>query len=159
MFGRGVPLPRVPEHLRAAEASPEGHADLSGVVAKLAIFTVAMVLLPIGTYFLTRDYLFAPTTTLTYPAICAVTVANLVLVGFIWVAFREDMADSARDADHHQQQQQLKHLEREKPLSNSKENDSGVSSGRATGVLQGGGGGADAIKGDSGPTTRSRRRD
>ena len=29
MFGRGVPLPRVPDHLRAAEASPEGHADLS----------------------------------------------------------------------------------------------------------------------------------
>ncbi|GAA5989674.1 hypothetical protein JCM10908_000583 [Rhodotorula pacifica] len=148
MFGRGVPLPRVPEHLRAAEASPEGHADLSGVVIKLAIFTVAMVLMPIGTYYLTRDYLFAPTTSLTYPAICAVTVANLVLVGFIWIAFREDMADSARD------DQQRKQREREKQALLSKES---VVSGRATGVAAGQAGEA---KADSGTTTsRSRRRD
>lgn len=82
--GQGVPLPRTPGHLRAAEASPDGHADLSyallssiavprdyalmpiitdhrSVATKLALFTVAMVLLPIGTYYLSRDYLFART--------------------------------------------------------------------------------------------------
>lgn len=99
---------------------------------KLAIFTVAMVLLPIGTYFLSRDYLFSrahlsllppplaplllspslPTqadllqpphrnatakTSLTYPAISAVTVANAVLIAFIYVAFREDADDAARE--------------------------------------------------------------
>ncbi|GAA5963330.1 hypothetical protein JCM8115_000979 [Rhodotorula mucilaginosa] len=152
MFGRGVPLPRVPEHLRAAEASPEGHADLSGVVTKLAIFTVAMVLMPIGTYYLTRDYLFAPTTTLTYPAICAVTVANLVLVAFIWVAFREDMADSERD------DRQLRQREREKEalVAAAKENVD-IASASSTGVLQGATGGD---KTDSGTTTsRSRRRE
>ncbi|KAL7340862.1 hypothetical protein BJY59DRAFT_720292 [Rhodotorula toruloides] len=78
VFRRGVPLPRVPEHLKQAEAVPEGHADLSSVVTKLAIFTLAMVLLPIGTYYLTRDFLFGPQN-LTYPAIAAVTVANLIL--------------------------------------------------------------------------------
>jgi hypothetical protein len=36
-----------------------GFEQNSGVVTKLAIFTVAMVLMPIGTYYLTRDYLFA----------------------------------------------------------------------------------------------------
>lgn len=150
MFGRGVPLPRVPDHLRAAEASPEGHADLSGVVTKLAIFTVAMVLMPIGTYYLTRDYLFAPTTTLTYPAICAVTVANLVLVAFIWVAFREDMADSERD------DRQLKQREREKEAPLAKENVD-VASASSTGVLQGA---TTSDKADSGTTTsRSRRRE
>ncbi|GAA5897005.1 hypothetical protein JCM8208_006140 [Rhodotorula glutinis] len=91
------PLPRTPEHLRAAERTPEGHADLSGVMYKLAIFTVAMVLLPIGTYFLSRDYLFSPKTSLTYPAISAVTVANAVLIAFIYVAFREDADDAARE--------------------------------------------------------------
>lgn len=80
-----TPLPPTPEHLKAAERTPEGHADLSCVVIlslaqlnssnssrltgthkirsevmyKLAAFTVAMVLLPIGTYFLTRDHVFS----------------------------------------------------------------------------------------------------
>ncbi|TNY20913.1 hypothetical protein DMC30DRAFT_416562 [Rhodotorula diobovata] len=92
-----TPLPPTPEHLKAAERTPEGHADLSEVMYKLAAFTVAMVLLPIGTYFLTRDHVFSPTTSLTYPAISAVTVANAVLIAFIWVAFREDAVDAERE--------------------------------------------------------------
>ncbi|BGP31999.1 vacuolar ATPase assembly integral membrane protein vma21 [Rhodotorula toruloides] len=98
VFRRGVPLPRVPEHLKQAEAVPDGHADLSSVVTKLAIFTLAMVLLPIGTYYLTRDFLFGPHN-LTYPAIAAVTVANLILVGFVYVAFREDQAEQDREKE------------------------------------------------------------
>ncbi|BGP55429.1 hypothetical protein JCM8202_003757 [Rhodotorula sphaerocarpa] len=163
--GQGVPLPRTPGHLRAAEASPDGHADLSSVATKLALFTVAMVLFPIGTYYLSRDYLFAPTTSLTYPAISAVTVANLVLVGFIYVAFREDMLDSAREQD------LLRAQEREKQALLSRD----AVSGRATAVSdrkQGGAaaGGVAAAGGDardglladgssSKATTRSRRRD
>lgn len=91
------------------------------------------------------------TTTLTYPAICAVTVANLVLVAFIWVAFREDMADSERD------DRQLKQREREKEalLAASREKVD-VASASSTGVLQG----ATSDKTDSGTTTsRSRRRE
>ncbi|GAA5838888.1 hypothetical protein JCM11251_003728 [Rhodosporidiobolus azoricus] len=88
MRGQGVPLPPTPAHMRAAERIPEGHADLSGVLAKLGGFTVAMVLLPIGTYFASRDYLFDSNTT--YSAVAAVVVANVILVGFIAVAFLED---------------------------------------------------------------------
>ncbi|KAK4333705.1 Vacuolar ATPase assembly integral membrane protein VMA21 [Rhodotorula toruloides] len=68
------------------------------VVTKLAIFTLAMVLLPIGTYYLTRDFLFGPQN-LTYPAIAAVTVANLILVGFVYVAFREDQVEQDRERE------------------------------------------------------------
>lgn len=90
------------------------------------------------------------TTTLTYPAICAVTVANLVLVAFIWVAFREDMADSERD------DRQLKQREREKEAPLAKENVD-VASASSTGVLQGA---TTSDKADSGTTTsRSRRRE
>ncbi|GAA6056809.1 hypothetical protein JCM3770_002815 [Rhodotorula araucariae] len=92
-----TPLPPTPAHLKAAERTPEGHADLSDVMYKLAVFTLAMITLPIGTYFLTRDYLFSPSTSLTYPAISAVTVANGVLIAFVYVAFREDAADAERE--------------------------------------------------------------
>lgn len=163
--------------------------DHRSVATKLALFTVAMVLFPIGTYYLSRDYLFArtllpldptqlasekltpklstpaATTSLTYPAISAVTVANLVLVGFIYVAFREDMLDSAREQD------LLRAQEREKQALLSRD----AVSGRATAVSdrkQGGAaaGGVAAAGGDardglladgssSKATTRSRRRD
>ncbi|GAA5899450.1 hypothetical protein JCM6882_009119 [Rhodosporidiobolus microsporus] len=98
MRGQGVPLPPTPAHMKPAEAVHHregGDADLSGVLAKLGAFTVAMVLLPIGTYFLSRDYLFDSNTT--YSAIASVCVANAILVGFIWVAFREDVEDQKRE--------------------------------------------------------------
>lgn len=55
------------------------------------------------------------TTSLTYPAICAVTMANAVLVAFIYIAFREDMLDSARE------EHERKSTEREKQAQLSKE--------------------------------------
>ncbi|GAA6027242.1 hypothetical protein JCM8097_002517 [Rhodosporidiobolus ruineniae] len=100
MHGQGVPLPRVPEHLRKVEGLDlDKEGDLAGVVTKLAIFTVAMVLLPLATYYLSRDYVFDSTTSLNYPAIAAVTAANLVLGAFIWVAFRDDQADYAKEKE------------------------------------------------------------
>ncbi|GAA5851304.1 hypothetical protein JCM8547_004202 [Rhodosporidiobolus lusitaniae] len=93
--GHGVPLPRTPEHMRAAENNPEGNADLSGVLAKLGAFTLAMVLLPIGTYYASRDFVFSGDTT--FSAIAAVTVANIILVGFIYIAFREDQLDYEKE--------------------------------------------------------------
>ncbi|BGP16061.1 hypothetical protein JCM10213_006803 [Rhodosporidiobolus nylandii] len=93
--GHGVPLPRTPEHLRAAERMPEGNAELSSVMWKLGTFTLLMALLPIATYYLTRDYIFD--SNLTYSAISAVTVANVILFGFVYIAFREDQIDYERE--------------------------------------------------------------
>ncbi|CEQ42425.1 SPOSA6832_04240, partial [Sporobolomyces salmonicolor] len=62
MFPRApTGLPRVPEHLLKAEQQqpPAGPPpDLSSVLLKLALFSLAMVLGPIGTYYATRDWYF-----------------------------------------------------------------------------------------------------
>ncbi|GAA5978246.1 hypothetical protein JCM11641_001147 [Rhodosporidiobolus odoratus] len=94
--GHGRPLPPTPAHMRKAENIPEGNAELSGVVMKLGIFTLAMILLPIATYFLCREYVFGYKN-LNPSAICAVTMANVVLFSFIYYAFREDQADYERE--------------------------------------------------------------
>ncbi|GJN89328.1 hypothetical protein Rhopal_002308-T1 [Rhodotorula paludigena] len=82
---------------KQVDTTLEGRADLSEVMNKLLLFTVAMVTLPIGTYFLSRDYVYSPGTSLTYPALSAVVVANGVLGAFIYVAFREDAQDAERE--------------------------------------------------------------
>jgi hypothetical protein len=71
-----------------------------------------MVVLPIGSYFLSRDYYFGgpfppfllPSSILTKkreveknltpPAIIAATMANVILIGFVYVAMKEDNEDS-----------------------------------------------------------------
>ncbi|GAA5887427.1 hypothetical protein JCM5296_007136 [Sporobolomyces johnsonii] len=92
-------LPRVPEHLLKAEqqAPPAGPPpDLSSVLLKLALFTLAMVVAPIGTYYATRDWYFG--SNLTGAALSAVTVANAILVGFVYMAFREDRDEQEQQA-------------------------------------------------------------
>ncbi|KAM0748339.1 hypothetical protein T439DRAFT_358890 [Meredithblackwellia eburnea MCA 4105] len=74
----------------------EDNGDMGSVLTKLAIFTAAMVVLPIGSYFLSRDYYFGPKNT-TPPGIIAATMANIVLVAFIWVALKEDREDAKRE--------------------------------------------------------------
>ncbi|GAA5973629.1 hypothetical protein JCM21900_003489 [Sporobolomyces salmonicolor] len=98
MFPRApTGLPRVPEHLLKAEQQPPPAGpppDLSRVLLKLALFTLAMVLGPIGTYYATRDWYFG--SNLTGAALSAVTVANAILVGFVYMAFREDRDEQER---------------------------------------------------------------
>ncbi|GAA5944900.1 Vma21p [Sporobolomyces koalae] len=62
----------------------------SSVVWKLAIFTLMMIVGPIGTYFVTLHHYFHDPTK---SAITAALVANLVLIGFVVVAFLEDQDD------------------------------------------------------------------
>ncbi|GAA5878478.1 hypothetical protein JCM16303_002096 [Sporobolomyces ruberrimus] len=66
---------------------PGNNENLSPVVWKLALFTLLMIVGPIGTYFFTLEYYFHDPTP---SAISAALVANLVLVGFVVVAFLED---------------------------------------------------------------------
>ncbi|GAA5907609.1 Vma21p [Sporobolomyces salmoneus] len=57
------------------------------VVWKLSLFTLLMIVGPIGTYFLSLNHYFHDPTP---SAISAAFVANLVLVGFVVVAILED---------------------------------------------------------------------
>ncbi|GAA6022234.1 hypothetical protein JCM11491_001676 [Sporobolomyces phaffii] len=71
----------------SSNASGPTGDNLSPVVWKLALFTLLMIVGPIGTYFLSLKYYFHDPTP---SAISAAFVANLVLVGFVVVAFLED---------------------------------------------------------------------
>ncbi|KAK2758820.1 vacuolar ATPase assembly integral membrane protein vma21 [Arachnomyces sp. PD_36] len=80
-----------------ASSSPrvagESDSDISPVVSssviyKLLAFTLAMIIAPIGIYFLSLDLVFGGNSTFA-GALAAVT-ANVVLVGYIVVAMRED---------------------------------------------------------------------
>lgn len=87
------------------------HADnCRDVIYKLLAFTAAMVIGPIGMYFLTvesifkgkpRDYLDLLNTDLvgsaTYAGITAAVTANVVLFAYIFVAWRDDQGERAAD--------------------------------------------------------------
>ncbi|KAJ8107059.1 hypothetical protein OPT61_g9123 [Boeremia exigua] len=69
----------------------------SGVVMKLMGFTFAMVTLPIGTYFFTNAYVFKGNAT--YAGGLAALMANVVLIGYVIMAFMDDQAEQAEDAE------------------------------------------------------------
>ncbi|KAI0352848.1 hypothetical protein OH77DRAFT_1381123, partial [Trametes cingulata] len=58
------------------------------VLAKLLIFAISLGVVPISSYFLSRDYLWEGNTI--YAAITAIVSANLVLVAYIIEATREE---------------------------------------------------------------------
>jgi len=61
------------------------------VIFKLLGFTVAMVCVPIGSYFLTLHLVFGGNAT--YAGAFAAVMANVVLIAYIIVAMREDQSD------------------------------------------------------------------
>ena len=88
----------------------------SSVIAKLLLFTLAMVVLPLGSFFVTRDYIFRGTHAhatsyqnslpglgtnevvdeignSTYAGAFAAVMANVVLIGYVIVAFQDDKAE------------------------------------------------------------------
>jgi hypothetical protein len=90
----------------------------SGVLIKMGLFTLAMVVLPIGSYFVSRDYYFGcesvgprrrmlsrctdsvspeQTANLTGAGMTAAIVANLILVAFVVIALREDSGQRAQE--------------------------------------------------------------
>ncbi|KAG9072208.1 vacuolar ATPase assembly integral membrane protein vma21 [Linnemannia hyalina] len=60
----------------------------SSTLAKLAFFTVAMIVFPIATYFLTVDQYFGGNAT--YAGISAAVMANVILIAYVAVAVMED---------------------------------------------------------------------
>ncbi|KAK5172110.1 vacuolar ATPase assembly integral membrane protein vma21 [Saxophila tyrrhenica] len=67
----------------------------SSVIAKLLAFTAAMIVLPIGSYFMTVNAVFKGNST--WAGATAAIVANVVLIGYVIVAFQDDKSE--READ------------------------------------------------------------
>ncbi|KAK0298701.1 vacuolar ATPase assembly integral membrane protein vma21 [Friedmanniomyces endolithicus] len=65
-------------------------------IAKLLFFTFAMITFPISSYFLTVHNLFSGNTT--YAGALAAFVANVVLMGYVIVAFQDDKSEREIDA-------------------------------------------------------------
>ncbi|KAF2858795.1 hypothetical protein K470DRAFT_200019, partial [Piedraia hortae CBS 480.64] len=65
----------------------------SPVIYKLLGFSLAMVTLPIASYFLTVNSLFQAGNS-TWAGALAAVMANVVLVAYIVVAFRENAAEA-----------------------------------------------------------------
>ncbi|KAI1824474.1 hypothetical protein F4861DRAFT_505752 [Xylaria intraflava] len=61
------------------------------VIVKLLVFTLAMIVIPIGSYFLSVNTVFSGNST--YAGALAAILANLVLVGYVVVAMNEDQTD------------------------------------------------------------------
>ncbi|KAJ5801286.1 uncharacterized protein N7518_003354 [Penicillium psychrosexuale] len=80
----------------AAKPEPQGTSDVApavpaDVIYKLLGFTAAMIIGPIGMYFLTVNTIFSGSSTLA--GITAAVTANAVLFAYIYVAWMEDQED------------------------------------------------------------------
>ncbi|KAF8192480.1 hypothetical protein BJ912DRAFT_1057843 [Pholiota molesta] len=67
-------------------------AATGGVLAKLIAFSVSLGVIPIGSYFLSLNYLWNQNST--FAAITAVVAANIVLVAYIIASVLEDNRQS-----------------------------------------------------------------
>ncbi|ROW16281.1 hypothetical protein VPNG_01879 [Cytospora leucostoma] len=61
------------------------------VIVKLLAFTFAMIVVPIGSYFVTVNTVFSGNST--FAGATAAIMANVVLVAYVIVAMREDQGD------------------------------------------------------------------
>ncbi|QPC75775.1 hypothetical protein HYE68_006527 [Fusarium pseudograminearum] len=83
------------------ETSSTAPAVPSQVIYKLLAFTFAMVFIPIGSYFLTVNTVFNGKSLHTFLCIriqggLAAVLANVVLIGYIIVAMKEDQSDQLK---------------------------------------------------------------
>ncbi|KAM0332128.1 hypothetical protein ACHAQA_002400 [Verticillium albo-atrum] len=74
-----------------AERSNIAPAVPADVIIKLLGFTFAMIVFPIGSYFLTVATIFKGNST--FAGAFAALMANVVLIGYIIVAMREDQSE------------------------------------------------------------------
>ncbi|KAK0383246.1 hypothetical protein NLU13_9159 [Sarocladium strictum] len=76
------------------EKSDTSPAVPRDVLLKLLAFTFAMIVIPIGSYFLTVHSIFAGNST--YAGALAAVMANVVLIGYIIVAMNEDQSEQLK---------------------------------------------------------------
>ncbi|KAJ4372256.1 vacuolar ATPase assembly integral membrane protein vma21 [Neocucurbitaria cava] len=84
--GRGAPEPS-----NIAPAVP------SSVIWKLMSFTFAMITLPISTYFFTVNFVFSGNAT--YAGGLAALMANVVLIAYVVMAFKDDQEEQREEAE------------------------------------------------------------
>ncbi|KAL9105106.1 MAG: hypothetical protein Q9163_000024 [Psora crenata] len=82
---RNVAAPGSSEKSSIAPAVP------TSVIIKLLGFTIAMVIGPIGTYFLTLNTVFQGKST--WAGATAAIMANVVLIAYVIVAFKDDESE------------------------------------------------------------------
>jgi hypothetical protein len=85
-----------PSSVSSSTSSPDGPSDIrpavaSSVIYKLLIFTLAMITVPIGSYFLSVRTVFEGNPT--FAGGLAALMANVVLIAYIFVAVRDDQAE------------------------------------------------------------------
>ncbi|KAJ9315260.1 hypothetical protein DTO271D3_4427 [Paecilomyces variotii] len=78
----------IPQQPVSSDVSPAVPAD---VIYKLLGFTAAMIVAPIGIYFLTVESIFRGNST--WAAISAAVTANIILVAYIVVAWKDDQGE------------------------------------------------------------------
>ncbi|TBU38061.1 hypothetical protein BD309DRAFT_972693 [Dichomitus squalens] len=76
------------EQVAAAKIVERQAEQQGGVLGKLLIFALSLGIVPISSYFLSRDYLWDGNTI--FAAITAVVAANVVLVAYIIESLREE---------------------------------------------------------------------
>ncbi|KAF2498553.1 vacuolar ATPase assembly integral membrane protein VMA21 [Lophium mytilinum] len=69
----------------------------AAVIWKLLGFTFAMITMPIGTYFLTVNAVFKGNST--FAGALAAIIANVVLVGYVVVAMKEDQSERLEEEE------------------------------------------------------------
>jgi len=82
--------------------SKDGPSDIrpavpTNVIVKLLGFTFAMVVLPIGSYFVTVNTIFKGKSS--WAGALAAIVANVVLIGYVIVAMNEDQSEAIEAAE------------------------------------------------------------
>ncbi|RAL02923.1 vacuolar ATPase assembly integral membrane protein VMA21 [Aspergillus ibericus CBS 121593] len=88
---RDVATPSGSEKPSDSDVTP---AVPTNVIMKLLGFSVAMVVVPIGSYFVMVDF----GASATVGGIVAAVMANVVLVAYIYVAWKDDQAEREADA-------------------------------------------------------------
>ncbi|KAK3337207.1 VMA21-like domain-containing protein [Cercophora scortea] len=80
----------------ASEKSNITPAVPTAVIVKLLAFTFAMIILPIGSYFATVDTIFKGNST--FAGALAAVMANVVLIGYVIAAMKEDQSDQLEES-------------------------------------------------------------
>ncbi|KAJ9157471.1 hypothetical protein NKR23_g557 [Pleurostoma richardsiae] len=75
----------------AGEQSSIAPAVPTDVIVKLLAFTLAMIVVPIGSYYLTVNTIFRGNST--FAGATAAIMANVVLIAYVVVAMREDQSE------------------------------------------------------------------
>ena len=89
--------PTTTPELHLLEDDGSSDSSIWIVARKMLFFTVLMTVAPLGSFFFSKDYIFRGifdvpnASSYTYAAIVAVIVVHIVLISFLFVAFREDI--------------------------------------------------------------------